>query len=126
MKALVKILATALAAAMAVSCSFLKSGSETNNAWTTVKPEIESYNELTMDLDPTGVTYTIDVSTAEGRLKLNKLSLQEAEQLALTEALMYYNCATLFNPQYTHLKKGKDILRVTVYGYPARYKKKQP
>ena len=36
---------------------------------------------------------------------------------------MKYNCATLFNPQYTHLKKNKDILRVTVYGFPARYKR---
>ena len=86
-------------------------------------PEIVSYNELTMDLDPTGVTYTIDISTPEGKLKLHKISLADAQQLALVECLMKYNCATLFNPQYTHLKKGKDILRVTVYGFPARYKK---
>jgi hypothetical protein len=76
-----------------------------------------------MDLDPTGITYTIDISTVEGRVKLNGLSLAEAEQLALVEALMKYNCATLFNPQYTHLKKGKKIYRVTVFGFPARYKR---
>lgn len=75
------------------------------------------------DTDPTGVTYTIDISTPEGKLKLDKISLAEAQQLALVECLMKYNCATLFNPQYTHLKKGKDILRVTVYGFPARYKR---
>ena len=126
MKAFLKIFAASVALALTASCSTTKTGSHTNNAWSTVRPDIESYNELTMALDPTGVTYTIDVSTAEGRLKLHKLSLPEAEQLALTEALMYYNCATLFNPQFTHLKKGKDILRVTVYGYPARYKHKQP
>ena len=62
------------------------------------------------------ITYTIDVSTVEGRIKLNKLSLRQAEELALTEAVMNNNCAALFNPQYTHLKKGKKILRVTVYG----------
>lgn len=105
------------------SCSTLNTGSREENSHATVAPEIVSYNELTMDLDPVGVTYTIDISTPEGKLKLNKISLAEAQQLALVECLMKYNCATLFNPQYTHLKKGKDILRVTVYGFPARYKR---
>lgn len=105
------------------SCSVLKSSSHQKNGAVTVAPEIISYNELTMDLDPVGVTYTIDTTTEEGRLKLNKISIKEAEQLALVECLMKYNCATLFNPQFTHLKKGKDVLRVTVFGFPARYKR---
>lgn len=118
------LICTALAATMAISsCSITRTGSREENSHTTVAPEIVSYNELTMDLDPTGVTYTIDISTPEGKLKLDKISLAEAQQLALVECLMKYNCATLFNPQYTHLKKGKDILRVTVYGFPARYKR---
>lgn len=106
-----------------MSCSTMRTGSLEENSHATVAPEIVSYNELTMDLDPVGVTYTIDISTPEGKLKLNKITLAEAQQLALVECLMKYNCATLFNPQYTHLKKGKDILRVTVYGFPARYKR---
>lgn len=105
------------------SCSH-RHGAASLNAYTTVRPQIESYNELTMDLDPTPVTYTIDISTAEGKIKLNKLNLAEAQELALVESLMAYRCATLFNPQYTHLVKGNKILRVTVYGYPARYKAK--
>ncbi|MCM1355941.1 MAG: hypothetical protein NC212_06010 [Staphylococcus sp.] len=88
-----------------------------------MNPTIVSYNELTMDLDPTGVSYTIDVSTEEGKVKLHNVSVHEAERLALIEAIMKYNCATLFNPQFTHLKNGRDVLRVTVYGFPARYKK---
>lgn len=107
------------------SCKMVMPGvsSHAQNSSATVKPQIESYNEYTMELDPEGVTYTIDISTAEGKLKLHNLTLLEAEQLAVVECLMKYNCATLFNPQYTHLKKGKDILRVTVFGFPARYKK---
>lgn len=105
-------------------CS-VKHTTHKRNADTTVRPTIESYNELTMDLDPEGVTYTIDVSSPDGRLKLNKLSVQQAEDLALIECLMKYNCATLFNPQYTHLEKGNKVLRVTVFGFPARYKKKE-
>lgn len=125
MKQLKLYVAAALLLGM-MSCSTLNSGSREENSYTTVAPKIESYNELTMDLDPTGVTYTIDYSTPEGRLKLKNISLREAQQLALVECLMKYNCATLFNPQYTHLKKGKNILRVTVYGFPARYKKAEP
>lgn len=95
------------------------------NAWTTVAPTIESYNELTMDLDKNPISYTIDISTDDGRLKLNKLSVPEAQNLALVEAIMVNRCATLFNPQYTQLTKGNKVLRVTVYGYPARYKAKE-
>jgi hypothetical protein len=39
------------------------------------------------------------------------------------EAIMKYKCGTLVNPQYTHLAKGKRILRVTFYGFPTMYKK---
>ena len=94
------------------------------NAYTTVDPTIVSYNELTMNLDPQPITYTIDVSTESGRAKLNKLSVDEACDLALIEAIMSYKCATIFNPQYTHLVNKGKVLRVTVYGYPARYKQK--
>lgn len=71
------------------------------------------------------ITHTIDVSTPEGRIKLRKLSLWQAERLALIEAIMKYKCATLFQPQYTSLKKGKKVLRVTVYGFSAVYKKQR-
>lgn len=114
------------AAAMmtATSCRTI-TGSTTRNASNTVRAKNVSYNELTMDLAPDAITYTIDVSTPEGKAKLHKLSLRQAEDLVLTEALMRNNCAALFNPQYTHLKKGKKVLRVTVYGFPARYKHKE-
>lgn len=106
------------------SCSH-RHGASSQNGSTTVNPIIESYNPLTMDIDPTPVTYTINVATEDGKVKLNKLTLAEAKELALVETLMTYQCATLFNPQYTHLMKGGKVLRVTVYGYPARYKKKE-
>lgn len=107
----------------ASSCSSHQSGAKSMNAYTTVKSTIVSYNEMTMDLDPQPISYTIDISTPEGRMKLDKISLKAARELALVEAIMQNNCATIFNPQYTHLKNGKNILRITVYGYPARYKR---
>lgn len=84
----------------------------------------KSYNELTMDLDKTPITYTIDISTEAGRMKLNGLSVEEADDLALTEAIMANQCVTIFEPKYTHLVKGGKVLRVTIYGHPARYKNK--
>ncbi len=95
------------------------------NAYTTVAPNNVSYNRFTMDLDPNPITYTIDISTEAGRTKLMNLSLDEACDLALIEAIMANQCATLFQPQYTHLIKQGKVLRVTVYGYPARYKKEE-
>ncbi|MDE5882192.1 MAG: hypothetical protein K2H60_10715 [Muribaculaceae bacterium] len=75
-----------------------------------------------MDLDPNPITYTIDVSSESGRAKLSNLSVEEADDLALIEAIMSHRCATIFNLQYTHLVHKGKVLRVTVYGYPARYK----
>lgn len=93
------------------------------NAYTTVNPNIVSYNELTMDIDEVPITYVIDISTEAGKTKLKNLSLDEACDLALIEAIMANKCATIFNPQYTHVVHKGKVLRVILYGYPARYKK---
>ena len=81
-----------------------------------------SINDVNLEIASEPVTYSIDISTAEGRAKLNKLSLAEAKSLALREAVMISKCAKLVNPQYTQLMKGKQVLRITVYGFPAVYK----
>ncbi|MDE5787239.1 MAG: hypothetical protein K2H79_01685 [Bacteroidaceae bacterium] len=82
----------------------------------------ESYNRMDLEVDPQSITYTIDISTSEGLMKLNGLSLAEAKKLALEEAAIKNNCARIISPKFSHLKKGKQILRVTVFGFPARYK----
>lgn len=95
------------------------------NAFTTVQPTLRSEDQLTMDIDPNPIEYTIDISTEAGRLKLNDLSIDEACDLALIEAIRANKCATIFQPQYTHLVEKGKVLRVTLYGFPARYKKKE-
>ena len=76
------------------------------------------------DLVPVGdrITYTIDISTPEGKQKLYKLSLSEAQRLAETEASRKYNCDRLIDPRFDYLKKGKRILRITVDGRPGNYR----
>ena len=123
-----KIGLIALVAAMSLSgCGITNpggggSGSHGQNAGHTPKTYIESLNDYALDVDPTGITYTIDISTPEGAAKLNKISLAQAEDLALTEAVIKNNCAMLVNPQFTNLTKDGRVLRITVFGFPARYR----
>ena len=104
------------------SCSTAHTGSHSRNSYHVPRTYIESMNDYALDVDPEGVSYTIDISTPEGAAKLNKISLKEAEDLALTEAVIKYNCAMLVNPQFTNLMNGKRVLRITVFGFPARYR----
>ena len=93
-----------------------------SNAYQTPKTSINSFNDYDLDIASEGITYTIDISTPEGRTRLKGLSLREAEELVLTEAIIKYNCALLVNPQYTNLTRGKNVLRITVFGFPAKYR----
>ena len=79
------------------------------------------------DLVPIGdrITYTIDISTPEGKQKLDGISLADAQRLAETEAIRKYNCDRLIDPRFDYLKKGKRILRITVDGRPGNYRTKE-
>lgn len=79
------------------------------------------------DLMPVGdrITYTIDISTPEGKQKLYNLTLSEAQRLAETEACRKYNCDRLIDPRFDYLKRGKRILRITVDGRPGNYRTKE-
>lgn len=94
------------------------------NGFSTLTPQLKSDNELDYIIEENPITYIIDISTEEGRTKLKNISIQEAYDLALVEAIMKYKCANIFHPQYTHLEKNGQVLRVTLYGFPAHYKKK--
>lgn len=81
-----------------------------------------SRNQVDLVIASEPITYTIDISTPEGRSKLYGLPLKEAEGLAIREAVMQNKCAKLVDPQFTNLMKGKHVLRITVYGFPAKYR----
>lgn len=103
------------------SCSSMRSGAD-GITGTEINTINESYNRMDLIVDQQSITYTIDISTAEGSGKLNGLSLAEAKKLALEEAAIKNNCARIISPKFSYLKVGKQILRVTVFGFPARYK----
>lgn len=121
----ITLLAILVSLLAGLSSCFPKISTRKLNAYTTVNPTIASYNEMTMDVDKDPITYIIDISTESGKTKLKNLSVDEACDLALVEAIMANKCATIFNPQYTHLVHKGKVLRVTLYGYPARYKQKK-
>ena len=74
------------------SCGSTRSGAGGYDTGMGVDARGRSYNSY--DLVPIGdrITYTIDISTPEGKQKLYKLSLAEAQRLAETEACRKYNC----------------------------------
>lgn len=106
------------------SCSSLRSGGEGNTA-EEIPTYMESINRYDLDIDPEYITYTIDISTPEGRIALNGLTLTQAKEKVLNDAAIKYHCTKIFGPKFSHLKKGKQILRITVSGQPARYKNSQ-
>ena len=91
---------------------------------TGVSVDARGRSYMDYDLEPVGsrITYTIDISTPEGKQKLHNLSLTEAQRLAETEAARKYDCDRLIDPRFDYLKKGKRILRITVDGRPGIYK----
>lgn len=111
-----------ICATVITSCSTTRAGAGGYSTNMSVDARGSSYNSY--DLVPAGdrITYTIDISTPEGKQKLNKLSLAEARRLAETEACRKYNCDRLIDPRFDYLSKGKRILRITVDGRPGNYK----
>lgn len=104
------------------SCGSISSGAGGFRTNTGVNVRTRSLNDY--DLVPAGdrITYTIDISTPEGKQKLYKISLAEAERLAETEACRKFNCDRLIDPRFDYLKRGKRVLRITVDGRPGSYK----
>lgn len=104
------------------SCGSTRAGADGFDPGMGVDARGRSYNNY--DLVPVGdrITYTIDISTPEGKQKLQGLSLAEAQRLAETEASRKYNCDRLIDPRFDYLKKGKRILRITVDGRPGNLK----
>ncbi len=116
------ILALAALTATISSCGGIRSGAGGASTGSYINDGHYSVNPL--DLVPVGdrITYTIDISTPEGRQKLQGISLPDAKQLAETEASRKYNCDRLIDPRFDFLKKGKRILRITVDGRPGNYR----
>jgi len=92
------------------------------NAQSDINTILTADNQYDLDVSTEPITYSIDISTELGAAKLKRLTIKQAEDLVKREAIMKYKCGTLVNPQYTYLTKGKRILRITVYGFPALYK----
>ena len=115
-------LMAACAAVITLSSCRTMNGAYGENAQNDINTLMSSTNEYDLDVSTEPITYTIDISTELGAAKLKNLTIKQAEDLAKREAIMKYKCGTLVNPQYTYLKKGKNILRITVYGFPAMYK----
>lgn len=79
---------------------------------------------MTMDINEDYITYDLDILSPEGRVLLKKVTEQEAKDIALSQAIIANHCDAIFQPRINCIKgKKNEIIRVTVYGRPAKYKK---
>ena len=87
------------------SCSSARSGAGGYDTGMGVYATGRSNNYY--DLVPVGdrITYTIDISTPEGKQKLQGLSLAEAQRLAETEASRKFNCDRLIDARFDLLQE---------------------
>ena len=112
-----------LSAFLLSACITTKSGAfgaDTDiDPWTEIDSRHNIYDLVIADQ---GIQYTIDYSSPDGRIKLKNISLAEAKKMVLSEAAMVNNCAMIVRPKFTFLKEGKQILRITVFGFPANYR----
>lgn len=87
-----------------------------------IDTQVQSRNEYNLDILDLYITYTIDISTEEGRLRLNGLTPEEAAAVAERQAAIINKVDCIFDPKFDFYTKGKDVLRVTVAGRAANYK----
>lgn len=124
-------LASTLLFSLFTSCSSSLPSSTPSSGWYGSDPTLDPYtkinsiNDADLIISDKSIEYTIDYSTSEGRLKLQGKTIEQACRLALVEATIKYKCAKIVSPQYTHFEDGKQVLRVTVYGFPGKYKNAQ-
>ena len=123
MRKLIYLLSVAKVALL-TSCSTPKLTTTEKGGTSWIEEKFKSDNDIEMEPDSEPITHTIDISTQAGQIKLQGLSLQEARELVLVEALMANKCATFLTPQFTHLVEKGKVLRITFYGFPVRYKNK--
>ncbi len=120
-KSLLLLIGAAFVTVSLNSCR-TSSGGGGKNAELISDTNIKADEEFDVVLAETPIEYIIDITTEAGTAKLRGLTLQQAENLALREAIIKNKCASIHQPQYTHVMKGKKVVRIRVYGFPAYYK----
>lgn len=114
-------------AALACTLYFTSCQTRYMSSWgegTTLNPKVKasSVNEYDLVISEDYITYTIDISTSEGALLLKNKTLAQAQETVENEAAMKHHCDLIWQPKYSKLVEGKNILRITISGRPANYK----
>lgn len=95
-----------------------------NEMGVNVQSNLQHIDWMTMDISDDYITYDIDVLSNEGKIILQNASEESAKNIALSRAIAANRCDAIFQPRITTVRGDKnEILRVTVYGRPAKYRK---
>lgn len=93
----------AIASMLLASCGVIRGVGEGIGVNKRPLDQITSDTEVGLVLTDQTIEYTIDISTNDGRLILNKMSEKEAKEYVTTAALIKYNCDVIFRPKYNIL-----------------------
>lgn len=120
---------TLILSTMLLSCGSKKAASYAgygamlgSNNSVNINNQLGSSNNYKLVPSSERVSYTLpDPKKPKQKNCLKGLSLADAKQKVLQEAIIEKNCAVIVQPNYSFEMKGKKVRRITVVGYPANY-----
>lgn len=103
------------------SCSTKRSSISTNRMYDDnslkIQKNASASNNYTIKVEKERIKpYTIN-----DKKKLKGLTLKEAQEKVLQEAVIQRGCAVIVEPNYMYDMKGKKVRSITVVGYPGYY-----
>jgi hypothetical protein len=104
-----------------VSCGSNKSSVASNRMFDDNSLKIVKAAETTNSYNIIVGKERIQPYTISDRKRLKGLTLKEAQEKVLQEAVIARGCAMIVEPNYSYDMKGKRVVRITVVGYPGYY-----
>ena len=103
------------------SCSSHKAAQATNRMYDDNSLKIQKAASATNNYTIKVEKERIEPYTINDKKKLKGLTLKEAQEKVLQEAVIARGCAVIVEPNYMYDMKGKKVRRITVVGYPGYY-----
>lgn len=103
------------------SCGGKKAAVATNRVYDDNSLKIQKGASATNNYKIIAGQERIEPYTISERKRLKGLTLDEAKEKVLQEAVIARGCAMIIEPNYSYDMKGKNIVRITVVGYPGNY-----
>ncbi|MBQ8889849.1 MAG: hypothetical protein IJY59_10270 [Bacteroidaceae bacterium] len=121
MKKIMFFASVALMAITLSACGGKKAAVSTNRVFDDNSLKIQKGASATNSYKIIAGQERIEPYTISDRKRLKGLTLEEAKEKVLQEAVIARGCAMIIEPNYSYDMKGKNVVRITVVGYPGNY-----